>query len=89
MLGDLKRTCLGLLALLFILALRQPAYGIPAFARKYGLRAPIRPQKILGRVEFRAGEVSQFVVGQILAAGDQQMLFKASARKCCCKLVLD
>src|SRR6516164_8334599 len=38
MLEDLKRTCLGLLVLLFILALRQPAYGIPAFARKYGLR---------------------------------------------------
>ena len=38
MFGDLKRTCLGLLVFLFILALPHPAYGIPAFARKYGLR---------------------------------------------------
>ena len=38
MVGDLKRACLGLLVLVFILAPRQPVYGIPAFARKYGLR---------------------------------------------------
>ena len=38
MLEDLKRTCLGLLIFAFIVATDQPAYGIPAFARKYGLR---------------------------------------------------
>jgi len=38
MLEDLKRTCLGLLIFAFILTIDQPAYGIPAFAPKYGLR---------------------------------------------------
>src|SRR5271157_128585 len=38
MLVDLKRTRPYLAILLFILALSQSAYGIPAFARKYGLR---------------------------------------------------
>jgi hypothetical protein len=39
MLEGLKRTCLGVLIFVFIiLASCPPAYGIPAFARKYGLR---------------------------------------------------
>jgi hypothetical protein len=38
MLGDLKGTCPGLFVLVFILALRQPAPGTPAFARKFPYR---------------------------------------------------
>lgn len=38
MFRDLNGICLRLLIIVFTLGLGQPAYGIPAFARKYGLR---------------------------------------------------